>query len=350
MRAGINTPHTSIYQFYLNQRASIDYQIFGSLNRQKRKMKTYLPILLLPVLLFMTTGCIKESRDDCENLSLYFQYLADGDKDVLYQYMSKVDLYVFDVQENMVGHLSYDHKTMKNFSAFTTFRLQPGRIYTVVALGNAYEHTEVVNFNSNNLDQIYVQDVNWGSSKNVHTHDHNYMGSKVITMPDNEDIMVHDTVTLYSSHINVEVRITGDILQPDNTDTLPYTLSIEQSNPLINFYNDVVDDIDGTCSPTLIYDAESQCYCTDDLTLFRLDDGEDITPATCGHELVLRTAEGTELIRVSLYDYLQQHPEAKREALLQEANLEIELQFDGQDILIKVPDWEIEDTTPGWKN
>ena len=50
-------------------------------------------LLLVPVL---TTGCIKDNLDDCHNVTIYFQYLADGDKDVLYQYMDKVDLYVFD--------------------------------------------------------------------------------------------------------------------------------------------------------------------------------------------------------------------------------------------------------------
>ena len=37
----------------------------------------------------LTTGCIKDDLDDCDNVTIYFQYLADGDKDVLYQYMRR---------------------------------------------------------------------------------------------------------------------------------------------------------------------------------------------------------------------------------------------------------------------
>ena len=43
----------------------------------------------------LAAGCIKEDLGDCWNVSLYFQYLADGDKDVLAQYVDKVDLYVY---------------------------------------------------------------------------------------------------------------------------------------------------------------------------------------------------------------------------------------------------------------
>lgn len=44
----------------------------------------------------LPSSCVKEDFDDCDNVTIYFQYLADGDTDVLYKYMSKVDLYVFD--------------------------------------------------------------------------------------------------------------------------------------------------------------------------------------------------------------------------------------------------------------
>lgn len=57
-------------------------------------MKSIRYILMALVATVLTTGCIKDDLDDCDNVTIYFQYLADGDKDVLYQYMSKVDLYV----------------------------------------------------------------------------------------------------------------------------------------------------------------------------------------------------------------------------------------------------------------
>lgn len=59
-----------------------------------KMMKQIKYIIMALVAAVLTTGCVKEDLDECDNVTIYFQYLADGDKDVLYQYMSKVDLYV----------------------------------------------------------------------------------------------------------------------------------------------------------------------------------------------------------------------------------------------------------------
>lgn len=57
-------------------------------------MKQLKKLILLSLVPVLTTGCIKEDMDDCENVAICFRYKADGDKDVLRQYMDKIDLYV----------------------------------------------------------------------------------------------------------------------------------------------------------------------------------------------------------------------------------------------------------------
>lgn len=101
-----------------------------------------LPLLLVPVLV---TGCIKDDFDDCDNVTIYFQYLADGDEDVLYRYMDKVDLYVFDESGHILGSGTYNQDQLSNFAAVPSFKLTPGKRYKVVAVGNAYDATQVVN-------------------------------------------------------------------------------------------------------------------------------------------------------------------------------------------------------------
>ena len=131
-------------------------------------------MLLVPVLV---TGCIKDDMDDCHNVTIYFQYLADGDKDVLYQYMDKVDLYVFDESGHILGVGTYNQDQLSSFSAVPSFKLTPGKRYKVVAVGNAYDHTKVVNLESEtDFDHIYIQDVNWGIDPVTTNHDDNYSG------------------------------------------------------------------------------------------------------------------------------------------------------------------------------
>lgn len=80
-------------------------------------MKSIRYILMMLFAAVLTTSCIKEDLDDCDNVTIYFQYLADGDKDVLHQYMSKVDLYVFDESGHILGVGSYNQDELTLNSA-----------------------------------------------------------------------------------------------------------------------------------------------------------------------------------------------------------------------------------------
>jgi len=187
----------------------------------------------------LTTGCIKDDLDDCDNVTIYFQYLADGDKDVLYQYMSKVDLYVFDSNGHILGVGSYNQDELTKFEAVPSFKLRPGQRYKVVAVGNAYDHTEVVNYaTETDFANIYLQDPAWSDPDiPVTNHDYNYLGQKEFVMPDQEGVMYRDTVTLYSSHVKVDVEIHGlPVPEASRQDAgVPYQLSFENSNAQVSF-------------------------------------------------------------------------------------------------------------------
>ena len=264
-------------------------------------MKYIQKILLALVALVLATGCIREDNDDCDNVTIYFQYLADGDEDVLYQYMKKVDLYV----------------------AKPSFKLTPGRKYKVVAVGNAYERTEVVNLESEtDFNNIYLQHPAWGTEEKVDGHDHNYMGLKEFYIPATGGFTVYrDTVTLYSAHVNVEIEING-LPAPENTreGEHPFALSIEQSNAQTDFNGNINVEEKGTCYPTLIYDYERKCY---------------------------RTRDGREMIRGNIYNYLKYY-EDEIDLTKQEATLPIAINFHDVNVDITLPDWVIIDGKPEW--
>ena len=148
-------------------------------------MIKFLKIMLMALLVFvLPSSCVKEDFDDCDNVTIYFQYLADGDKDVLYQYMSKVDLYVFDEGGHIIGVGHYTQDELSRFAAVPSFRLQYGKRYKVVAIGNAYDHTVVENLYADHLSDIYIQSPYWSDdSRDVINHDDNYMGQQEFVMP-----------------------------------------------------------------------------------------------------------------------------------------------------------------------
>lgn len=306
------------------------------------------------LVLVLPSSCIKEDVDDCDNVTIYFQYLADGDTDVLYQYMKKIDLYVFDEDGQLRGINHYNEDELKNFSEKSSFKLIPGQRYKVVAVGNAYERTEVVNLTTRSrFDEIYLQHPSWGSEEEVDGHDHNYIGQKEFFIPNGEFIVYRDTVTLHSAHVNVEVEING-LPAPENGragEDMPYKLMFEHSNAQTDFEGNVnaADEAKGTCYPNLIYDYERNCYRTDDLCLFRMNNPEgDIHESYCGHELVLvNTQTGEEMIRSDVYNYIKAH-EDDFDLTLEEATLPISINFTETTVEIKLPQWYVEDIEPGW--
>ena len=288
-------------------------------------------IWMLLTVAVLAAGCIKEDLGDCWNVSLYFQYLADGDKDVLSQYVEKVDLYVYDERDELVGQESYYQDELINFQATPHFRLEPGR-YRVVTVGNAYGQTAVVNEESGDYDHIYIQHPNWGTDDVVTGHDHNYIGDCYFEI--GADKLVRDTVTMESAHINVEVEIKGLNL---NTKAVEgYTLVFENSNAQTSFENEVNPGAQGNCYPELFYDEATGLVKTQDLALFRLDD-------QCEHVMKLMNAEGKVVAEKDIDEYIRENEIDITKA---EATLRIGIEFTHLGVEIKLPDWEIVDVTP----
>ena len=261
--------------------------------------------MLLSVVV-LAAGCIKEDLDDCWNVSLYFQYLADGNKDVLSQYVEKVDLYVYDEEDALVAEESYNQDELINFQATPHFRLMPGR-YRVVVVGNAYDRTAVVNKESGDYDRIYIQHPNWGTDEVVEGHDHNYIGDAYFEI--GADKLVRDTVTMESAHVNVEVEIKGAYMGT-KADNGGYTLVFENSNAQTSFEN-----------------------------LFRMDgDG------CCNHLMKLMDAEGKVVAEKDIDEYIEEN---KIDITKAEVTLRIGIEFTQLGpVEIHIPDWEIVDVTP----
>jgi len=174
------------------------------------------------------------------------------------------------------------------------------------------------------------------------------MGSKQITVPGSNKFL-RDTLDLFSSHINVDIEIHGLPAPGEATRAgIPYKLSIEKSNAQTDFNNEINEDEKGTCYPELVYDSQTGVYHTNDLTLFRMDHNDVLSPVCCTHLLRLEDADGNTLVTGSIYNYLQQHLKSI-DVTKQEAYLPISIVFTPVGVTIKVPSWYVEDVTPDWQ-
>lgn len=308
-------------------------------------MKRTINILLILCVATLLSACIREDRSDCSNTFVRLEYLADGTESVLNEYIKDVDLYIFDRK----GYRLKSYTMTELPDGTLKLNLQPEE-YTLITVANANKHTYIMESTTDKREYFYVQHPNWFSAGDVvETHGHNYIGEVKIKVV-NDDFHHYDTLMFRSAHVNMDIQIEGLPAPAQGAATrasIPYTLRIEQSTARINFYNQISAIGEEIVEPALIYDAGNQCYRTTDLALFRLDQNGVVTRTSCPHQVVLLDAQGNEMTRFSLYDYLQQNAD-KIDVTKQEADVPIAIKFSTLGVEIVLPGWKIEDVTPDW--
>lgn len=153
-------------------------------------------------LAILMTGCIKEDLDDC-GAYLYFSYLGDFNKEIFPQKIGKVNLYVYDQNENLVETIVLN-KSELDKSQGTMLNLPAGD-YHIVCWGNAYDDTQINN--SSDLNSGIVGAPGYFSNDVIATNDSLYIGSKDLRL--SGDIISNDTVYFSSSHIKMLVELIG---------------------------------------------------------------------------------------------------------------------------------------------
>ena len=298
-------------------------------------------ILLCICLMALLAACIREDRSDCPRTIIHLEYKADGEVSVIKEYVEEVNLYIF----NKEGHRLRNYSMTELSDGSIKMNLNEDE-YTLVTVGNAKKHTYVHEAPSDQREQFYLQHPNWYQAGDVvETHDHNYIGEVKISVSNN-GIEHCDTISLRSAHVNMEIEITG-LDAPATRADIPYTLRIEKSHARINFYNELSAMGEETIQPTLTYDDEKKCYRTTNLALFRMDQNGQVTRQSCPHQVALLDADGTEMVRYNLYDYLQRFAE-QIDVTKQEATIPLEIQFTQLGVEIVLPGWNIEDVNPDW--
>ena len=162
--------------------------------------------MLVPALF---TGCIKEDMDDCMNVAVCFQYNADGQDNVLQNYIHDINLYTFTTNGSIHSRIPVGKEYLTNEKRFKQIQLPAGN-YSLVAVANAYDKTEVKTGGSS-LEQIFIQHPQWQNSAALSGQDHNYLGRCDLQIPDYHTLQ-EVTIQLFSAHIDAYVEVHG--LQP----------------------------------------------------------------------------------------------------------------------------------------
>ena len=301
--------------------------------------------MLVPALF---SGCVKEDMDDCMNVAVCFQYNADGQDNVLQNYIHDIDLYAFTPNGSIHSCIPVGREYLTNDKRFKEIQL-PAGTYSLVAVANAYDKTEVET-GGNSLAQTFIQHPQWQQTAALPGQDHNYLGHSDLQIPDYHTLQ-EITIQLFSAHIDAYVEVHG--LQPpvrSGEATAPaYRISITQANAQTNLLNQVRPGQWTTVAQDLHFDSATQTYQTTDLTLFRMDSEGSVDESLCRHHIQLEDGNGKVLASFPLSDYLKENAKYI-DVTKQEAFLPISIKFTPVSVTIEVPSWYSEDLDPEWNH
>ncbi len=315
------------------------------------------PLILLFVAL--VTGCIFEGMDECYS-TIRFSYTGDnGDEAQFADKIKKVDLYVFDEDENLVLEHTLTPSELDSRSARVL--LPPGKTYHAVAIGNANNSSPHM-LHEGEIDKMQIihnavhPDIET-ANRQLESHDHLYHGSMMnIAIPKAGEYTT-EPIQMNASHFDMSVKVigyneqTGPTRQGDDV-----SISIEHTNmPVwIDFENrhskhsHFTEDVAQTHYPKGAIADDSNGYLFEYSVLRHVPTEDDDS------EIILRDSRGNEVYRLSVMNYLAEfgegqglmRPDGSFNTDLHEKPIAIEIEFLNIGVEVRIPDWAIVDTTP----
>lgn len=310
-------------------------------------MKRFLHLCMPLVLLALLTGCIKDSYDDCEWYTLTFSYTADGATDVFAQHITDVSLYVYDADDRLVQTKRISHGDLKSFQG-TKLNVAHGT-YHIVGVGNVFSRTEIKEYNANDMSLNYFSHPNAEGNGAIDSNDSLYLGSKIITLP--EQKRVTEDIAFRSSHLKISYKViieSDDQIASSNSmraaESL-FALRVKNLTPLTDFNNATFGD-PVTYTPELVRAEQGddhEAY----FNIMRHGKHNDVE-----FELV-DVDTSTVLNTQRLEEFLAAYPQidvTQQEVLIP---IEVRLKYRGNictDVTVTIPDWLVHDVTPEFGN
>lgn len=184
----------------------------------------------------LCASCIREDLGDCHNTDkLVLSYKGDGSAEIFGSKICRVEMYVFDADNDCVGSGVLSEEEVANRTAVLP-PLDPGD-YRIVCLANTH-HTEVDNLDCRRFDQMRFAAGDYLAGKVVAGNDSLYYASASYTAEPYDAGREDRTqvVGFASSHYKVSVEVAG---VPASGQRADGTLVLELCNvsPCTDFEN-----------------------------------------------------------------------------------------------------------------
>lgn len=289
--------------------------------------------LLFSTLLLLMGSCIKENMEDCPQIHFFFSYMANGESNVIGDYIDDGILYVFNYSDGQYINKFPVSKMQLTSKERFSISLPEGR-YRVVCWGNASTNTLLPN--SKSLDESLVGHPDYKDELSVlSTNDHLYYASSELTVQSGKSSLCE--VAFISAHINLEVYVKNLVDIP--------IIEFHHLTPLYDFEMNAVYPYSVSYRPQVNIDIENKQYSARFQTLRFATDN----PIT----MEILNSSGVSVYQLALADFMAKNELYRRTDTrtittegINELTIAILVEFKGLDVNVSIPDWEAGDVVP----
>ena len=300
----------------------------------------YLPVVIGLLLTVSVTSCVYDDKAaDCDNVILRFIYYADGEENVIQDYLYGIDVYIFDGKGKLVAKA---HLTEQEIRAGTPLELDlPDGTYHAVAFGNDFDNTSLENI----LTPVDLERVSmYNPNSEKQTNDRNYFGKHTFEVTSSEEYfrpVVEETVEMKSAHTELRIGVKG-LPGPKNPDQMPYYIELSGAVPGMDTNGNPTGSGTNEYRPVLRWNPDTGTYVAV-LSFFRRNGhGEDgrnpeaeLEQTTRNIYVRVYAADGTPMTEpISLWEFLQKNlsgKEIREVGALQEQQLDMRIEFSSPD-------------------
>ncbi len=296
-------------------------------------------VFTLMLIAAAAASCIREDLDDCYSVNhLIFSYKGDGTTEIFPEKINRVELFVFDDENNFVNSIVVPDEQVARRTA-TLPPLREG-LYRIVCIGNTHD-TEVDGLKSGDYKKMIFADEELFADAVQHGNDSLYYASDMYEVESYLTQTEEKTqvIEFASSHYDLLVEVVGVPADQTTSKAGSSSARLEMRNvtPRTDFENKVTGGMTNYQLETE-YDA-GKMLLSARTNIMRHKNHQDVN-------LCFYPAGASEpMVTVNLAEHLAKYPQidcSKHEVLIP-----IRIEFkSGLEVNVTVPDWFIVEVKP----
>lgn len=284
----------------------------------------------------LMTSCITEDTSDCYNIYyLALSYLGDEQKEIFPEKIDRVDMYVFDENNNCVTSTRLSESEVE--AQLTMLPPLEAGDYRIVCVGNAYD-TEVTALDSKDLAKVSFASADYLKGETASGNDPLYWSAIDYTIAPYSEYKQEETKTTYfaSSHYDITVDVLGVPSNEAKAAGVYPVIALEAVAPYTDFNNRAYGE-----PTTYVMETAHDGQTT-------LKGANNIMRHTNHQDVWMRVYTSdmqTVLAEVNFAEFLEQNS-LYIDTTLNEVLIPFQVKFRSSQVEITVPDWMVENVDP----